>query len=377
MQLLEQMMSQLNESTEKSKCSQRIQVVAMSLLVFVGLLSERAFAHGFVERVSTPLSPPIEFTWWWKYAMFLLVVGTYLPLRMSLKWSRLFSAFFALFWTFVALPVMIVLITFPFIAIGYAPIAGPGDTYWGRTFAQVGTTFIFWNCFCLLLLMAGPIYFLRSTVKKVEKPKRLAYWSWLISIPLCFILGLTPYIVKGAWVHGWGGAYVVMKCQYQISDLHQALVLYALDNDNRLPVAKDYAELYPQIKPYLIPLHNQWHWHRTIDVCVIGDAWEHTPKPFIWNAEFSGREVFRTTEKDILEQDVTEPVVYFEPMRGGRFTILIVGGQWVDCPYTYQEYTFRPTYTPVVFLRRNIPQEKLERLRQYREPANSWDVSEP
>ena len=408
-------MSQLNKFTEKSKCFRQMLVVAVSLLVFVALLSEQAFAHSFAYYASTPITPPIEFLWWFPISMCLLVLGTYFPLRMSLKWSHLYALFVALLW------VAIFTVVFFFIGCAAAGantapppgLGAPCPTFWGRTFLEVGFIFLYWNFFGLCLFMARPFYLLLKAgmqvekpgcfafwswvvsipiccmigldilglflliagllrclfkAKKLENPKPLAFWWWVIPVPLCFTLGLTPYIATGAWVHGWGGGYVGMGCRSQIGDLHQALVLYALDHDNRLPAAKDYAGLYPQIESYL---------ERNIDFCVIGNAWERTPQPFIWNNEFSGREVFRTTEKSTLEQDITEPVVYFEPMQYGRFSIRIVGGQWVDCPYAYNENTYRPAYTHNVLLPRNIPQEILERLCEYRELADFEDALKP
>ena len=87
-----------NKSAKNSRRFRQTLVIAVFALVFFSLLSELVLAHSFAYYASTPTTPPVEFLWWWKYSMFLLVLGTYLPLRMSLKWSHLYSIFVALLW---------------------------------------------------------------------------------------------------------------------------------------------------------------------------------------------------------------------------------------------------------------------------------------
>jgi hypothetical protein len=381
-----------------------MKMAVMFFLIFVGLLSERAFAHSFAYYASTPITPPVEFRWWFPISMFLLVLGTYLPLRMSLKWSHLFSILSALLWV-AAFTVVFYLIGCAASAASTGPEPGLGSpcpTYWGRTFAQVGDIFLFWNCFGLCLFMVGPLFFLLKDGKQdrtprtlifwswlvsivicymlyvgifgfvlfaagllyllfkagkrvIETPKRLAFWLWFIPLPLCFTFGLTPYIVTGAWIHGWGGGHVTRGCQNQIGDLHYALVMYALDHDNRLPVAKDYAELYPQIEPYMVSLDNKWHWHDRNGFCMIGEAFERSPKPFIWNVELSGKEVF---QGDVgYGSEVTDPVVDV-----GNREFQIVGSPWVNCPYCPMPCVWEMGDV------RNTNTEKLERLRKYQPP---------
>ena len=273
---------------------------------------------------------------------------------------HIYSLAFALFWVVVFS--IIFFLTGSFVAAlhtGPPPGLGfPCSTYWGRTFSQVGDIFLFWNVFGLLLLMVVPVQFLFESGKSIEKTKRLAYWSWVITIPIGFVLAVMPYVVQGAWVHGWGGGYVTMQCQSQIEKLHYAIVMYALDHDNHLPVAQNFAELYPQIESYLPESMRRSGWRGKYDVCVIGRAWDQTPKPFVWNSEFSGKEVFRNDDWQPYHSEIGNPIVSVE---GG--TVYVCGKPWVNCPYIHQDMV-RPSGDI-----RNTEPEKLERLRHHRNLA--------
>ena len=329
-------------------------LIVIFLSLFLALLQEQVFAHYFAYYASTPVTPPADFLWWLPISALLLVIGTSFPLRMSLKWSRLYSLIIALLWVIVFSVIFFLIGSFE-AGKTTAPPPGlgfPSLTYWGRTFSEVGFIFLFWNVLGLLLLMSVPVFLLFKFGKKIEKPKRFAYWSWIMTIPLGFALGVAPYIAQGAWVHGWRGSYVMGRCHGQIEGLHYALVMYALDNENHLPVAKDFAELHPQIESYLREMS---YWQRECDVCVIGKAWERTPQSFIWNEKLSGKEVFRGHYDTDLD-DVDNPVVTFE-----GDAILISGKPWVNCPYVHQDICL-----PIRDIR-NIGAEKFERLRNYKE----------
>ncbi len=301
----------------------------LCVVSLVILQPQTVWAHAFGYFASTPITPPGEFLWWWPISMLLLVIGTYLPLRHSLKWSRLFSIFAAFIW--------VVLFTIGFFWFGNAaansstaPPSGlgmPCGAFWGRTFAQVGSIFVGWNLLGLVLFLVGPGFFLLRTGRTVEKGHRLSYWLWGISVPASFAIGLTPFIVTGAWVHGWGGGYVTGRCQDQLGDIHVALVKYALDHNNHLPVAKDYAELYPQIEPYFDESLKSRGWRGTTDVCVIGKAWDRTPKSFVWDAALSGKEILRGYSWDSSD-DSHIPLV---EIHGD--SISTANKPWVDCPY--------------------------------------------
>ena len=154
--------------------------VVIFLSVFLGLFQEQVFAHAFAYYASTPVTPPVEFLWWWPASLMLLIGGVYFPLRMSLKWSRLYSLVFALFWVVVFS--IIFFLTGSFVAAlhtGSPPGLGfPCSTYWGRTFSQVGGIFLFWNVFGLLLLMIVPVKLL--FVLSGCPPKYLAFRTFLI-----------------------------------------------------------------------------------------------------------------------------------------------------------------------------------------------------
>lgn len=242
----------------------------------------------------------------------------------------------------------------------------PCGTYWGRTFSQVGSIFLYWNIFGLFYMMIGPVVILFQSGKTDEKRKKISYWSWILAIPICFVLGLTPYVVQGAWVHGWGGGYVTGQCRRQVDALHFFLLRYALDHDNRLPVAKDFSELYPQLEPYIPDDAKRLGWRGKFDVCVIGKAWSRTPKPFVWNTEMSGKEVLRGDSLYGADIEYDGPVVTF-----GDGAVLVIGAPWVTCPYLsgYQFLTAGEL--------RIVGQEKIEQLRNYRDIVPVMDEHRP
>lgn len=339
------------------------------LPIILGLFQEQVFAHAFAYYASTPVTPPREFLWWWPVSMLLLVLGTWIPMRMSLGWSRLFSLFTALIWVSVFAVVFFWMgrqvslsSTAPEPGLGF-----PCATYWGRTFSQVGSIFLFWNVFGLFCLTTVPVVILFEAGKKIKISNRLTYWSWIMAIPVCFALGLVPYIVQGAWVHGWGGGYVTSQCGKQIGMLHHALVMYALDHENRLPTADDFTQLYPQIKPYLPDENNRTGWRGKFDVCVIGKAWDRTPKPFLWNAGLTGKEVFFGSYENMHDPTIIDPVVSV-----GDGVLLIAGKPWVNCPYIHQDFLLWGAGDI-----RNIEPEKLDRLRRYERTAGQPTESEP
>lgn len=327
--------------------------IVMSTVFF----PKTAWAHAFAYYASTPITPPGELLWWWPFAMLLLVIGTYFPLRHSLKWSRLFSALIAFVW--------VALFTVVFFWFGNAaansstaPPPGlgfPCGAYWGRTFSQVGSIFVCWNLFGLVLFLLGPAVFLIRTGIKIDKNRRLSHWLWGVSMPIVYGLALIPFIVCGTWVHGWGGGYVTGRCRDQLADIHYALVMYALDHDLRLPTAKDYAELYPQIEPNLNDTLKNRGWRGTTDVCVIGKAWDRTPKPFVWNTELSGKEIMQGDSWELSAKDS----VPFVHVMGDD--INVTGKPWVNCPYIPVNDIWGSSFREA-----KIDSEQLKRIRKYR-----------
>lgn len=304
-------------------------------LLFAILSQEQVFAHSFAYYASTPVTPPGEFLWWWPIAVFFLVLGVYVPLRMSLKWSRRFSAGISVLWVVVFSAIFYWIGTFAATSSTAPPpgLGPPCGTYWGRSFSEIGAIFLFWNGLGLLIFSAGPAYLLFKKRKEIEKGKRRAFWAWIVVMPVCFLIGLSPYIATGAWVHGWGGGYVMSSCRDQLGDLHFALVMYALEHDNKLPVAKDFEELYPQIQPYLPQYEYRNPW-KDSNVCVIGKAFDRDPQPFVWNASLSGKEIVR---EGYSRPDEEENIPMIDSFYEGQITIY--GKPWINCPYAPRTYT--------------------------------------
>jgi len=206
--------------------------------------------------------------------------------------------------------------------------------------------------------------------------------TWLIILPLCFLLSLSPFLTMRVWVYGHIEDRVDQVCQKQLQEIHLALLRYAAEHDNRLPIAADYQSLLPQIEPYLDRSGANPIWKR-FDHCIIGNALDRPSKPFLWDASLSGKEVVRVTSwdsRDVLERHLgqsgrTTPnrPAFFASLYGDAVFVdaFIAGENWVDCPYilTRHPATMRRTQLPEPFSAKDFQPEKfrvVEERREYR-----------
>lgn len=294
--------------------------------------------HAFYSKALTPLNVSDDLLWLQPIIVFVLFLGVLILFRKALKWSWAYSAFLAFLWVV------------PFPALCFAsrfqqppPPARllPLTAYWGWGLSTiVGIRFFIVNLTVFLIFATYPFFLLWKNRIIVEQGKRIHFWAWATLLPVCFLLSLSPFIVMQVGVYGYVGHYVDYSCQKQTSELHLALLRYAEEHDNRLPMANDYQELFPQIKPYLKNGDADTIWER-YDVCVVGHALDRPARPFEWNKDFSGKEIVYDKKWDFFDnmdrkRNPNTPAFY-----GIHRNYFIAGEKWIGCPYAAERIHHR------------------------------------
>jgi hypothetical protein len=297
--------------------------------------------HAFNSRPFTPITVSDDLLWWQPPGILLIMAGLFVLLRKSLQWSRKYALLVATLWT---LPLPTLHVCFHF----YTPepyIFVPQLSYWGWDFQTIGREFVRENSIIFLVFAAYPILLLWLNRSSCEKHGQFCYWAWSAVLPFCFLLCLSPFLTQRVYVYGSIGHRVDQRCLWQLAEIHIALLRYAADHDNRLPVAEDYQMLLPQIKSYLnLPETATSIWKPGSDSCIIGNALDRPPMPFLWNASLSGKEVVRDKSWDEYEwtlgheqPDSKIPAFY----DSGR-CFSVAGKNWVECPYALSRRGRRP-----------------------------------
>lgn len=241
-----------------------------------------ACAHGFALYVSTPITPPREFIWWFPFAVGILIIGTFVIMRRFLSRRRpvaiglsvlafiLFAVSFLMFGLFAA-------------SVTTAPPPGlgvPCSTFWGMGWSRVGWLFIRWNIYGYLFLL-GSLFLCGGTSRTKPRFKQLMKWTAAF-----YVAGIIPYVVTGAWVHGWAGGYIHMGCERRLEILNTALLEYVDNHHGQLPAADGMESLLKELKPYLAD--ERIRYLDPINVCPLGNAYERNPKAYEWNSLYSG-----------------------------------------------------------------------------------------
>ncbi len=253
------------------------------MVLLTCLLPAVAMAHSFSRYVSTPITPPLEFIWWLPVSCALIVLGSFLiiwrflgrhwlaAIGLSLVATTLFAIPFFMFGRFAA-------------SASTAPPPGlgfPHPTFWGMGWDRAGWLFVRWNLYGYLFLLAS--LFLCGGIHRTKaRFRKLAPLTLMI-----YAVGLVPYIVTGALVHGSaGGYYVHVGCERRLEILNSALAEYADQHNGQLPKANGIGSILQELKPYIDK--EQIRYSIPIDVCPLGGAYEREPKHYEWNTNFSG-----------------------------------------------------------------------------------------
>ena len=305
------------------------QVVIVLVAFLWSFVNRTSTNHAFACQAFTPLHVSDDLLWLQPIIVSVLFIGILFLIRKTLRWSWGYSALLSLLWT----------IPFPalyFSSRFYTPPPPtrlvPMLTYWGWDYSIVGSMFIQTNLIVFVAFVAYPIFLLWRNRPVTEQESGVRFWAWTTILPVCFLLSLSPFIVMQVGVYGYVGHYVDDHCQSQISELHIALLRYAEDHENRLPIANDYRELFPQIKPYLKNADADTVRER-YDVCVVGYALDRPVRPFEWHKEFSGKEIAYDKRWDYFwhlerKQNPNAPAFC-----GNGREYFIAGEKWITCPY--------------------------------------------
>ena len=280
---------------------------AIGLLLCV--LPTVAAAHSFALYVSTPVTPPQEFRWWFPVAIAILLAGTFViiwrildrnwlaSIGMSLCAIALFAVSFFMFGRFATGGS-----TAPPPGLGF-----PSPTFWGMGWRRAGWLFLLWNLYgygfllCSLYLCSG----MRRTRKGFRK---LAVCTLLL-----YVVGLVPYLATGALVHGWAGSYVHMGCWQRVQLLYTALVEYIETHDGRFPTADGMEPLLKELGPHLSEGRIRYS-STPIDVCPLVGAYERQPQHYIWNSSFSGVPLDVIAPDTLVQENVPISCPYHESM---------------------------------------------------------------
>jgi hypothetical protein len=244
----------------------------------------QALGHSYATYASTPVTPPLEFRWWFPIAVLILLGSACFAIRSVTGQS----------WRTVAPRAVIVVVLFgvSFFLFGScaalattAPLPGlglPHPTYWGLGWKESGGTFLFWNLIGLGLLLTS---FRMLAGKKTWKLGRLKF----VAIgSVAYSVALMPYMISGAYVHGWAGGYVNMACAHKRNKLIEAVFRYAQEHEQRLPAAQDIDGLIQALQPFL-EAERSWSWRFPPAICPFGGAFERNPRKYQWNSDFARR----------------------------------------------------------------------------------------
>ncbi len=109
---------------------------------------------------------------------------------------------------------------------------------------------------------------------------------------------------------------------------------------NRLPIANDYRELFPQIKPYLKNAEANTIWER-YDVCVIGYAMDRPARPLEWKKEFSGKEIANDKRWGYFDNMERKNNPNSPAFCGSGREYFVAGEKWIGCSYAVERASHR------------------------------------
>jgi hypothetical protein len=254
----------------------KILLIASSLL----LLVSKAYSHSYVVYSSTPLCPPLWFIW--ILPLFILMYFI-LNLRMRRKlchgddsdatkettWS--FLIFFA--------AVFVVFNIFYIFGANWVWFPSFFHVFWGWS----------WNIWLILffvianLLTLSLLLLVLYSRGKFWRPPNKGKWKPVMKAnALLYCVCIMPFILTGAFVHGW--ASVSRICENRLRILDLAIMKYAQHNNWILPKAKTFQELKEKIEPYLVDNN-----YDDTTICPEGGAYFRNPDEYIWDSNLSGK----------------------------------------------------------------------------------------
>ena len=180
-------------------------------------------------------------------------------------------------------------------ALGLAVVEVPAEVFggiygltWERRLygSQMPFYFLVGNSIAIVALLIGCWFAI---------PRRRPEWLrpvWCANLVL-YVGCLVPYLVTGAFAHGWAGSYTQRECGAVMArPLCEALARYAYHHDGHLPVGRSFGEGFPQLA-ITRGNESEWLWTACHDAttCPVAVLYEPNTKPYVWNPAMSGRTI--------------------------------------------------------------------------------------
>ena len=255
-------------------------------MLLVLSLPSIAYAHGVAIYASTPVTPPRG--WLWVPPIFVIasIALDWFVLRKGVPPRKFIRQELRSFtWYLLALVLVGLLIQTLgiFISVPVPGFGPPFPAFYGLPPLWPGIVFLIFNVIALAVFLQAKRG-LCDGVDLSATPMRRALIGGNVII---YILAIAPYIFAGAMSHGWAGGHIFVRCFHQTHyDIGEALVQYADEHDGRLPEAENFADLITAVEPYID--RDQRSRKKLLDVCPEEAAFSKTPRPYTWNADFTG-----------------------------------------------------------------------------------------
>lgn len=283
---------------------------AIPTFLLLCALTEVAAGHGFARYLSTPITPPEEFRWWFPISVAILLCGTFVvmwrvlkrPWLTAIRLSVYTIALFAVSY-FIVGHIAATMTTAPPPGLGF-----PHPTFWGMGWTEVGWLFLRWNVYGYGFFLGA--LFLCSGVRRTrERFIRPALCALVL-----YVAALPPYVVTGALAHGWAGGYVRGGCDRRLRILNEALVECARSHGGRLPAVDGMDDLLRELKPFLS--EDRIRYVPPVDVCPTGSAYERQPERYGWDRSFSGIDLRDVGRDPSLKEKAAISCPYHLPIEG-------------------------------------------------------------
>lgn len=265
--------------------------ILVSVLLVLGVPAI-AYAHSLAIYASTPVTPPRG----WLWVPIVFVIGTilldYVALGRAVSLPKLIVrdllCLFIFFIVFFAIGSCSAMMT-----TGPMPGLGPPHTaFYGMSVLGGGMVFLVFNALGLYIFLYSR-RLLCATLKITEREIRRRLFGAGVVV---YLLVLIPYVFASAMAHGWPGGHITMQCRMRVETIGAGLVGYAQEHGGALPRAETMEEVIAAVGPYLPEERSRWL--DPLDTCPIEDVYEREPRPYVWNADFSGARLDISEEYD-------------------------------------------------------------------------------
>lgn len=245
------------------------------------IFSSKAFAHGTVIYVSTPIVPPLQWIWLAFIFFIISMAWDYRTLKTHAGTGKIVIIGICTILSLIGLHMNLMPFTF---AMGPpTPSFVPFRVFYGLKWEAIGTYFVFWNAL-FAVIFSGSKYLVYAHY--IKKKNATFYLKKTLICGLIYSACLLPLIIANALSHGWTGGYTNSNCSERMYVVAEAISVYAKENKNTLPSGTTMEEVYNKIKPYI--KHDYLRTDKSICICPQEAVYERNPELYIWNPKLSG-----------------------------------------------------------------------------------------